>query len=467
VARQSIPRSDLYGDLGVDPSADAVAIEAAYRNQIDRLEQSEAAKDVRRAARLRLAHEWLTDPERRGRYDASRAKAAARAEKAADVEARELAGAASGASDEAGEVPGEIPGEVPGEVPDELAGEEPSGNGDIPWPTRDLERPAGIQWSATPEDLADDEPAPKRRSRLPLGALGLVALAAVVMVGTYVIALNLMSTNVATNPTASPPEQTVAVETASSQPEPTVVVTAEPTTLPTPAASEVPPEFAAMQQSASATIVELQGAAAAGDVAAAQAILGDSAPGLRASGLRRATFPELAATDISVQREGELYVALAGADRLTSLDGQAWTFDYGDRPLAAYKSPGAEPIHDLWWVESDGEHHLFLRVSVATISRSGVTADVSWSFDPSRPDDATYFRLAGLVISTVALDGVDYPVTDESVLITGSTELTLDGTFDVEAAVAPQILLGITVANPRNLGGDPRLIDTGWTLTVR
>ena len=92
VARQSIPRSDLYGDLGVDPSADAVAIEAAYRDLIDRLAQSEATKDLRRAARLRLAHEWLTDPERRSRYDASRAKAAARAEKAAEVEARELSG---------------------------------------------------------------------------------------------------------------------------------------------------------------------------------------------------------------------------------------------------------------------------------------------------------------------------------------------------------------------------------------
>ena len=163
-----------------------------------------------------------------------------------------------------------------------------------------------------------------------------------------------------------------------------------------------------MQQAAWATIQALQAAAATGDVAAAQVILGSSAPGLRASGLRRATFPTIAADGISVQREGELYVALAGDGRLTSIDGITWTFDYGDRPLAAYKSPGAEPVHDLWWGESDGEHHLFLQVTVATISRSGVTANVNWSFDPSRPDDATYFRLAGIVISTVALDGVDY-----------------------------------------------------------
>ena len=201
VARQSIPRSDLYGDLGVDPSADAVAIEAAYRELIDRLAQSEAAKDVRRAARLRLAHEWLTDPERRSRYDASRAKAAARAEKAADVEARELAGSAR-------------------EEPNG-AEAEPAEAETIPWPSRDLERPAGIQWSTTPDGLADDEPAPRRRSRLPMGALGLLALAAIVLVGTYLIATNLGPTNVANgNPTASPPAQTVGPATASPPPEP-------------------------------------------------------------------------------------------------------------------------------------------------------------------------------------------------------------------------------------------------------
>lgn len=441
MARRSIPRSDLYGDLGVDPSADAVAIEAAYRDLIGRLAQSEAAKDVRRAARLRLAHEWLIDPERRSRYDASRSKAAARAEKAADIEARELAVSAA---------------------------EKPGGSEAIPWPSRDLERPAGIQWSSTSDGLANDGPAPRRRSRLPMGAIGLLALAAIVLVGTYLIASNLGSTNVANgNPTESPPAQTVGAATASPHPQQSAAPTAEQTALPTPASTAVPAELAAMQQAAWATIQALEAAAATGDVDAAQLMLGNSAPGLRASGLRRATFPQDIAAEISMQREGELYVALAGADRLTSVDGLTWTFDYGNRPLAAYKSLGAEPVHDLWWGESDGEHHLFLQVTVATISRSGVTANVKWSFDPSRPDDETYFRLAGLVISIVALDGVDYPVTDETVLITGSTALTLNGAFDVEAAVAPELLLGITVANPRTLGGDPRLIDTAWTLTVR
>ena len=276
------------------------------------------------------------------------------------------------------------------------------------------------------------------------------------------------ATNVADGgPTASAPPAQPTLAATPSPPEATEAPSAEPTAIATTGPTDVPPEFAAMQQAAWTTIEALKTAADAGDVDAAQALLGASAPGLRASGLRRATFPDVAAGDISVALEDLLYVAVAGEGRLTSTDGVNWAFDYGDRPLAVYRSPGAEPVHDLWWGESDGEHHLFLRVAFATISRSGVTADVRWSFDPSRPDDATYFRLAGLAISIVALDGVDHPVTDESVLLTEATELTLNGTFDAEATVGQELLLGLTVANPRTLGGDPRLIDTSWTLTVR
>ena len=456
-----MPRSDLYGDLGVDPSADAVAIEAAYRSLIDGLAGSDAAKDVRRAARLRLAHEWLTDPARRRRYDASRAKAAARAEKAADAEARELAGAGAGVEVGVGAAAGAEAGAA--------LEEDPSQDATIPWPTRDLEHRAGIEWSSTPDDLADDESVVGLpRSGRVLGIIGLVALAAVVLAGIYLIAASFGSTNVADVPTASPaPSQTSPAETASPQPEPTVAPTAAPTPIPTAGPTEAPIDFAAQQQSAWAAIEALRAAAEAGDVATAQGMLGDSAPGLRASGLRRATFPDVEAGAINVAQEGPLYVALAGDDRLTSSDGVTWTFDYGDRPLAAYRSPGNEPVHDLWWVESNGEHHLYLRLTVATISRSGVTAHVRWSFDPSRPDDATYFERAGLVISAVELDGVDYPVTDETVLITGNTAVTLDGTLDADAVVAAELLLGISVTNPRTVGGDPRLIDTAWRLTVR
>jgi hypothetical protein len=315
---------------------------------------------------------------------------------------------------------------------------------------------------------ASDAP-PKPRAGRTIGAVALVGLAAVVGVATYVIAFGLPSTGVVDrSPPASPAAPTVGTETGSPQAEPTAAPTAEPSAIPTPGATETPPDIAAMQNAAWATIEALKAAAAARDVAAAQVVLGTSAPGLRASGLRQTTFPLVGAEDIGIQREGELYIALAGDDRLVSTDGLAWTFDYGDRPLAAYRSPGAEPVHDLWWEESDGEHHLYLRVTVATISRSGVSADVRWSFDPSRPDDATYFQNAGLVLSMADLGGVDYlGTTDEAVRIGGLSRLTLVGTLDAGATVEPELMIGLTASNPRTVGGDPRLIDTTWTLTVR
>jgi hypothetical protein len=226
-----------------------------------------------------------------------------------------------------------------------------------------------------------------------------------------------------------------------------------------------------MQGSAREVLVALRAAADARDVEAAQAHLGDSAPGLRASGLRRASFPDVAAEAIAISQEGDLFVATAGTDRLTSADGTTWTFDYGDRPLAAYRPPAGEPVHDLWWVESDGEHHLYLRVNLVTLSRTGMGARLSWSFDPSRPDDATYFERLSMDVAFVNIDGVDVPIDreaqEETRLLGGVTTVTLDRPFEAEAAVGQRLILGVTVANPRSIGADPRLIDTSWTLTVR
>src|SRR6185295_7355092 len=75
VARQAIPRFDLYAALGVDPSADDAAIEAAYWDLFGQYGGDAEASDDRRIVRARLAREWLTDPDRRSRYDASRARA--------------------------------------------------------------------------------------------------------------------------------------------------------------------------------------------------------------------------------------------------------------------------------------------------------------------------------------------------------------------------------------------------------
>src|SRR5262245_42443840 len=94
VARQSIPRFDLYAALGVDPSADLVAIEQAYLDLIDAHSGNTGAATERRIFRARVAREWLTDPDLRARYDTSRARAASRSA----ARAARAAGASEGAA---------------------------------------------------------------------------------------------------------------------------------------------------------------------------------------------------------------------------------------------------------------------------------------------------------------------------------------------------------------------------------
>jgi DnaJ domain len=76
VTREPFPRFDLYGELEVSPLASVEAIEAAYRSLVKRHHPDVAGSaDDERMVRLNLAREWLTDPDRRSRYDASRARA--------------------------------------------------------------------------------------------------------------------------------------------------------------------------------------------------------------------------------------------------------------------------------------------------------------------------------------------------------------------------------------------------------
>jgi hypothetical protein len=222
-----------------------------------------------------------------------------------------------------------------------------------------------------------------------------------------------------------------------------------------------------MQQSAWQTIQLLRDAAATGDVAAAQSFLGDSAPGLRRSGIRQATFPEVDAAAIHIDFSDSIYVALADHDRLTSADGVSWTLDYGERPLATYRSPGGEPIHDLWWVEADGEHHLFVQVSGAMLSRRGLAVDVQWSFDPARPDDATYFRRSTVVISSVTFDGTPAEVAGPPLALDGRTSVTAPGTLTEESGVPARLAVGLTFTNPQTATSDERSIETVFALDVR
>ena len=58
-------------------------------------------------------------------------------------------------------------------------------------------------------------------------------------------------------------------------------------------------------------------------------------------------------------------------------------------------------------------------------------------------------------------------VGNTTVLIAGLTTLTLEGTLATEVSVASELLVGITASNPRELEGNPRLIDTAFLLVVR
>jgi hypothetical protein len=470
VARQSIPRFDLYAELGVEPSADDGAIESAYHWQIDQhLPNVDASATRSRVARLNTARDWLSDSELRSRYDASRARAAraaarttaagrttrkpaARRAKATAAEtsaAGAVVGATALTAAEAAEAEARAAAEADAALASKPIRPEPA-RADFSWPAADLNRPA------TPA-------VPRRRPsrRMLRGVAGLAALVAVAALVVLAIALRPASTPIAAaSPTAPPPTPTAVPETQNPTPEPTVAITAPP-------ATPAGPDIATLQQAAWSTIHALAAAAAAGDVETAQTMLGDTAPDLRASGLKAAEFPDVQAAGISIDPSGSPYTAIAGDDRLTSPDGVTWTFDYGDRPLAAYRMPPKVDPYDLYWIESDGKHHLFLRVATATVSKSGVTVDFAWHYAADRPDDATYFRRASLLISSVTLDDTPIPVTATSVSMRGVTSLTATAAFNGVPAVPDLFTVGVTVSNPRTAGGAARAIDVSFKLEGR
>ena len=61
------PRFDLYRELGVGPTATADEIEAAWKKEV--ASARDAGPAAQRIQRLNTAHQWLANPERRGRYD--------------------------------------------------------------------------------------------------------------------------------------------------------------------------------------------------------------------------------------------------------------------------------------------------------------------------------------------------------------------------------------------------------------
>jgi hypothetical protein len=139
---------------------------------------------------------------------------------------------------------------------------------------------------------------------------------------------------------------------------------------------------------------------------------------------------------------------MAGTDRLTSVDGQSWTLDYGDRPLARFEGGAAQ---QLFWSRPDGRHDLFLRVASATISRSGLGVRFAWRFGPGRDEDP-YFDWSRIGITSLTLDGRQVDLTLEPATTIGST--TRNGTAFLAGSFKIPRRIGIQVdVSPRIDGG--------------
>jgi hypothetical protein len=71
-----VPNDDLYARLEVDPDSSPEAIELAWRALLRKHHPDVAGDDagaLERAKRINVAHDWLSDPDLRARYDADRA----------------------------------------------------------------------------------------------------------------------------------------------------------------------------------------------------------------------------------------------------------------------------------------------------------------------------------------------------------------------------------------------------------
>jgi hypothetical protein len=72
-ARQTLPNDDLYARLGVPRDASPEAIELAWRALLRRHHPDVAGDNgLELAKRINVAHDWLSDPELRRRYDRER-----------------------------------------------------------------------------------------------------------------------------------------------------------------------------------------------------------------------------------------------------------------------------------------------------------------------------------------------------------------------------------------------------------
>jgi len=583
VARESVPRFDLYAELEVSPTASVEVIEAAFRSLVKRHHPDVAAAgggasgDGDRIKRLNLAREWLTDAERRGRYDramgfgtaprptvrsgssgrSSGKRSSARSGGGSSKRSGTRSGARSGtrsspredadstvppAQSEDGEAAtfglnshrvrqfladlraldepralqlragrfsvmhpdyqaarrrmfalGREHREAESQLAREAAGVIVRGKvtnpqlaeeiatvaADIagaialrdllsrsdfelllaPWtwrggrldaflpprpapaPTRAApitppRAPAATSLRPTiaPRPAHPLAAAVRRRSRsLPPGApvLG-TGLAAVVLGGLIgVFALGNLLPSGPTDAGSQAPSSTILVDAATDEPSPTEGSTPTPEP-PTPTPGIDPALLGQLQRGAAEAIQALTDAAAAGDVATARALTGGTAPGLRRSGLAAATFPAVTASGVTVMADGDGWLAVVGGDTLRSTDGETWTFDYANRPLAVFDGT---PDHDLFWL--DPRHDLFLRVVDATITRTEVVLTFEWSYDPA---DASFFDTARMWLSSLTIGNriveVDPAIDLGLDPAAGTGNLTITGEFRGASKIA-------------------------------
>lgn len=221
-----------------------------------------------------------------------------------------------------------------------------------------------------------------------------------------------------------------------------------------------PARLAALQAGAARTIERLAAAAKAGNVRAAQALLGDSAPHLDASGLEQATFPDVAARDIVVSGTDGHWLAFAAADTLTSTDGARWTFDYGERPIAVYARTSEHSMYFL----SGGRREIFVRVASVTLTRSTAIVSLDWRF-PTSADAAAYTGF-GLTMSSLTMGQRSYTVSrGPSARLGGdATKATL--TFSLRAIPASRGTIGVSVVYDPG-GQSSIIVGTPFKLVIR
>jgi hypothetical protein len=94
---RDLPADDLYARLELPPGATPEAIEIAWRALLKRHHPDVAGEaSLEIAKRINVAHDWLSDPELRARYDRARGGAAGRGTGAVPPSARRAAGRSKG-----------------------------------------------------------------------------------------------------------------------------------------------------------------------------------------------------------------------------------------------------------------------------------------------------------------------------------------------------------------------------------